>query len=335
MIASPPSMETLVKLLQGALPESDALAVLRQLSPDDLDEATFSTLYDLLWAKRPDVNTAELPVMDCCGTGGSGQPHYNTSTTVAFVLAAAGVPVVKFGNRAASSTSGSFDFLEALGIPAGIPPEHVAEILSACGCAFLFAPVCYPQLAPLAPLRRHLWQAEKQRTVFNYLGPLLNPAAPAFRLLGVSHERMQPVIAAMLARQPHNRLSWVVRGGKTLDELSTRADSAGLAVRRGDATNEAFTINPPDGARNATPTARTYSPSENVAIFNALIHGDTGNVCPDEKKMVLLNAAAGLHVAGLAEDLTTGRRIAESLLAGGQVAATVARCLKTYEKYAS
>jgi anthranilate phosphoribosyltransferase len=266
-----------------------------------------------------------MDLMDCCGTGGSGLPHYNTSTTVAFVLAAAGIKTIKFGNRAASSQSGSFDFLEALGVPFGLPLEKLIEITEFSGLAFLFAPQVYPALAKFQALRKSVGR----RTVFNFLGPLLNPLRPAYRLTGVSDAKMQRQMASYLAEHPVNRTqAWLVRSEDGLDEFSLKAPNLYLSVR-GNQIQEHSWVDPP---AQSGPALTFSCPSENVRYFHALVCGE--DTRSEVYRMVCLNAAAGLVVAGQADSIATGREIVVDLLAKGAVRETFARCRRAYEQAA-
>ncbi|MBX2859950.1 MAG: anthranilate phosphoribosyltransferase, partial [Vampirovibrio sp.] len=211
----------------GRLPEPETLALLKHLTPDVVDTQTFQLLLETMSkTASPLPQLDELDIIDCCGTGGSGRTHFNTSTTVAFVLAAAGLPVVKFGNRGLTSKSGSFDFLEALGLTAEIPLDHIGDLLQEGGVTFLYAPQCYPALAPFNQLRRGLGT----RTVFNYLGPMLNPVKPTYRLLGVSQIDMQEKIANRLLNDASSKRAWVVSGPKGMDELMPVGTNIVMAV---------------------------------------------------------------------------------------------------------
>ncbi len=140
-------------------------------------------------------------LLDTCGTGGDGLNSVNLSTAAAVVTAACGIPVVKHGNRAASGTSGSSDVLTALGIAADPGPDAISECLAGLNIAFLFAPRFHPGLAGVAAVRRQL----PFRTLFNLVGPLCNPASPAFQLVGTTDEGRAKLLAAVLSRMPHIR----------------------------------------------------------------------------------------------------------------------------------
>jgi anthranilate phosphoribosyltransferase len=320
---SPISSEQLLALIRMQLPEAEAIALLRQLSPDVV---TLPLLENALACMREHCMPTAIPevaMMDCCGTGGSGLSHFNTSTTVALVLAAGGVPVVKFGNRGFSSASGSFDLLEQLGIGHQLNPMRVPDAVDACGIAFLFAPTCYPNLAAFSRLRKQLGQ----RTLFNFLGPLLNPVQPVYRLLGVSHAGMHTLMAQHLKNANYTRHAWLVHGQDGLDEVAVHGPSQVWRVENGPLQNHE--IMPVEGCY--TLPVGEHSPQKNLDIFNALLRGE------DQQSvyfhMVCLNAAAGFIVAGLAATLEDGYREAQSLLKTGTVLHKLEQCRTIHEQF--
>lgn len=251
-------------------------------------------------------------VVDTCGTGGDRQNTVNISTMAALVVAGAGVPVVKHGNRAASSACGSADLLEALGVVVDLPPAAVGPCLEAAGIAFCFAPVFHPGMRHAAVPRRDLGVP----TVFNVLGPLTNPARPAAQAVGVSDPRLAPVMAGVLAARGADAL--VFRGADGLDELSVTGPSTVWVVRGGAVSEEPF-----DPASLGLPYStiedlRGADATYNASVARALLDGATGPV----RDAVLLNAAAALaaHAARdepLVERLRAGlATAAESLDTG-------------------
>src|ERR671931_1089087 len=170
---------------------------------------------------------APRPVLDTCGTGGDRSGTFNISTRAAIVAAGAGATVAKHGNRAASSRCGSADLVEALGVRIDLDPDGVERCLSEAGIAFLFAPVFHPAMGHAGPVRREL----RVPTVFNFLGPLTNPARPFAQVVGVSDERMLPLMAEVLARRGVR--AKLFRGEDGLDELTTAGISTVFDVRGG------------------------------------------------------------------------------------------------------
>jgi anthranilate phosphoribosyltransferase len=202
-------------LLSGEFEDEETLHLLAILTPEVCGSASMK---HLLLAMKPHQRAVPAwpftALVDVCGTGGSGQVHFNTSTTVAMVLGGMHLSVAKFGNRAVTSASGSFDFLEALEIYAVGKLDRTADALGFTNTAFVFAPDVYPTLKRLSELRQRL----KQKTLFNYVGPLLNPYPIAFRVLGCSHERMQEQLAHVLLHTPSLKKAVVFRSHCGLDE---------------------------------------------------------------------------------------------------------------------
>lgn len=228
--------------------------------------------------------TVSGPAVDVVGTGGDQAHTVNISTMSAVVVAAAGAPVVKHGNRAASSSSGAADVLEALGVAIDLPPDGVAACVAEAGIGFCFAPVFHPAMRHAAAPRRELGVP----TAMNVLGPLTNPAQPPAALVGCADPRLAPVIAEVLAGRGGTAL--VVRGDDGLDELTTTTTSTAWVVAGGQVREES--VDPAAlGLAPATKEAlRGGSPAENAEVFRDLVGGHTGPV----RDAVLLNAAGAL-----------------------------------------
>ena len=227
-----------------------------------------------------------LPVdcVDIVGTGGDGAQTVNISTMAAIVTAAAGAPVAKHGNRAASSASGTADVLEELGVVIDLPAPAVARCVREAGIGFFFAPVFHPGFRHAAVPRRQLGIG----TVFNFLGPLTNPARPVAAAIGCADARMAPVLAQVLAGRGTRAL--VFRGDDGLDELTTTTTSAVWVVRDGEVVAER--LDPTAlGVPVAEPGAlRGGGPAVNAEVVRRLVAGEPGPV----RDAVLLNAAAAL-----------------------------------------
>lgn len=256
-------------------------------------------------ARAPDPRT-----VDTCGTGGDRAGTFNISTTAAFVVAGAGVPVAKHGNRAASSRAGSFDVLEALGVRIEIPVEAAARLLEEIGIAPFFARIAHPAMAHVASVRRELGV----RTVMNCMGPLLSPVGARRQLVGV----YEPSLCTLLARALVSLgadAALVVHGCDGLDEITitgpTRAVRAGGRFGRG----QALEIDPRELGFELAPAEalRGGEVAENAAILRAVLEGERG----PRRDVVLLNAAAALWIADAAETLAEGvDRARESLDSG-------------------
>jgi anthranilate phosphoribosyltransferase len=228
----------------------------------------------------------ELPMatVDIVGTGGDGAHTVNISTMASVVTAATGVPVAKHGNRAASSSSGAADVLEALGVVIDLPAPAVARCVTEAGIGFFFAPVFHPGMRHAGAPRREMGIA----TVFNFLGPLTNPARPAAAAIGCADPRMAPVLAAVLAGRGTRAL--VFRGDDGLDELTTTTTSTVWVVRNGEV--EPDRVDPAVlGIEAPSPDAlRGGDARANAEVFRRLLAGERGPV----RDAVLLNAAAAL-----------------------------------------
>ena len=237
--------------------------------------------------------------VDIVGTGGDRSRTVNISTMAAVVTAGAGVPVVKHGNRAASSASGAADVLEALGVRLDVPSDQIADIAAEAGITFCFAPVFHSSLRHAIPVRRQLGIA----TTFNFLGPLTNPARPAAQALGVADRRMAPIMAGVLAARGVDAL--VFRGDDGLDELTTTATSSVWVVDGGNATVTEESFDPADLgiARATAEDLRGADPDHNAKVFTRVLGGEPGPV----RDAVLLNAAAGLAAYAGSEGSLTER----------------------------
>ncbi len=241
-------------------------------------------------AEHIDVPTDSL---DIVGTGGDGAHTVNISTMAAIVLAASGVPVVKHGNRASTSASGSADVIEALGINLDLTPERIAEVFDQVGIAFLFANKFHPSMRFAAGARRSLGFP----TVFNILGPLTNPARPRTSAIGVAQEQNAPIMAGVFAERGLSAL--VFRGSvRGLDELTTTEPSQIWSVADGTIDySEIDAVSDLGMTRATVEDLRGGQAAENAVVARELLDGRTGPV----RDAVLLNAAAGIVAFGSAE----------------------------------
>ncbi|AFZ29041.1 anthranilate phosphoribosyltransferase [Gloeocapsa sp. PCC 7428] len=251
------------------------------------------------------------PVIDTCGTGGDGAATFNISTAVAFVAAAAGVRVAKHGNRSASSRVGSADVLEAVGVNLNAPPQQVQAALEEVGITFLFARGWHPAMKVVAPLRQTL----KVRTVFNLLGPLINPLRPTGQVIGVFDAAILETVAQALCQLGTQR-AIALHGREKLDEAGL-ADVTDLAVlSQGEV--RLTTLDPQQLGLNPAPTAaiRGGDVQENAAILQAVLQGKGTQAQQD---IVALNASLALQVGGLvpAEDHTAGIALSKEILRSG------------------
>ncbi len=263
-----------------------------------------------------DQNSLPGPVLDVVGTGGDKLNLFNVSTTAMFILAAGGVCVVKHGNRGITGKSGGADVLEALGVKIDLEAKHLERCVREVGIGFIFAPLYHPAFKAVAEARK-LLAAEGRRSIFNLLGPLLNPARPAHQLVGVYDKALVPVFAEILLRLGR-KSAWVVHGetddGRGMDELSTMGINTIAQL-----ANSSITMTTFDG------TALGFSKSK----INNLVGGDAhenagilegilaGRIKGPKRDLAVLNAAAGFVITGKASDIAQGKALAEDLLNRG------------------
>ncbi len=255
------------------------------------------------------IRTRHVHFIDTCGTGGSVAKTFNVSTAAAFVVAAAGVPVAKHGNVGVTTKAGSADVLRALGIEVDLPPLRVNEIFDEIGICFMFAPLHHAATKRVAQIRRELGV----RTIFNLLGPLTNPAAAPFQVIGVSNQAACEKVARALSRLGTQR-SWIVRGEDGLDEITlvgktTVFETSPEGINR-------FEISPEDfGLRPASlEKLRGGSAEDNAKIVLSVLAGDRRDEARD---LVLINAAAALHIAGRETNLVEAMKTAERTIDDG------------------
>ena len=251
----------------------------------------------------------EGDVLEIVGTGGDKSDSFNISTTSSLVIASAGVPVAKHGNRAASSKSGAADVLESLGVNITISPQKSAELLQNIGICFLFAQSYHTAMKYVGPIRKELGI----RTIFNILGPLANPASANLQVMGVYDESLVEPLAKVLSNLGVKR-ALVVYGQDRLDEISASAETSVCEVK--DGTFKSYTISPEQfGLTRCKKEELTGgTPDENAAITKAVLAGGQGA----RRTAVVFNAGAGLYVAGKADSIEAGVRLAEELIDSGK-----------------
>jgi anthranilate phosphoribosyltransferase len=251
--------------------------------------------------------------IDVCGTGGDRTGFFNISTASMFVLAGAGAKVVKHGNRGITSKSGGADVLEALGVKIDLPPEAIATALEAAGCCFLFAPACHPAFRAVVPVRKLLAQ-RGSASIFNIIGPLLNPARPEFQLAGVFNPDLVKTYAGVFKKLKRTR-AWAAHGtgpdNLRIDEVSPIGKTTVTALENGSLCD--FEIHPQDLGidRIEAESLLGGDATENAKILISIFDGtDRG----PRRQAVQINAAAALVVAGKATDLPSGWNLAEASL---------------------
>ncbi|HEY7994953.1 MAG TPA: anthranilate phosphoribosyltransferase [Candidatus Eremiobacteraceae bacterium] len=255
------------------------------------------------------VPVTRRPIVDVCGTGGDASGTFNISTAVAFVVAGAGVTVAKHGNRAMSSKCGSADVLEALGVRIDASPEVAAAALDAHGIAFLFAQAYHPAMRYVAPVRREIGV----RTLFNIIGPLSNPAGAQRQVVGVPRLELLGLVAVALSRLGCERAA-VVHGHGGLDELSLAGPNR-VAEWTGDDVIE-YAIDPMALGIERRPNEELAGgdAARNAELVRRVLAAERG----PHRDVVVLNAALALVIAGVADDLTAGLRLALEAIDDGR-----------------
>jgi anthranilate phosphoribosyltransferase len=310
---------------RGDLTAEEAAGVLAEIMAGDVSEAqtaaflialrtkgeTIDELVGLAQTMRrlaTPVTTGHDDLVDTAGTGG-GKPTFNVSTTAALIAAGAGCPVAKHGNRSATGLSGSADVLEALGVRIDLGPEAVARCIQEVGFGFMFAPAHHGATRHVVPVRKELGV----RTIFNFLGPLTNPAGATRQVIGVSDPNMLGTIAGALARLGA-RKALVVSSADGLDEMSTSGTTRvvevdGLELRSYDLEPEEVGL-----ARADFEALRGGTPQDNAATALRILDGDAGA----PRDIAVLNAGAAIYVAGGVATLSDGVRAAEAAIDDGR-----------------
>ena len=258
----------------------------------------------------------DMDVLEIVGTGGDGANTFNISTLSALVVSAAGVPVAKHGNRAASSQCGTADCLEALGVNIQQSPEQCVTLLKEVGMCFFFAQKYHSSMKYVGAIRKELGF----RTVFNILGPLTNPGSPKMQLLGVYDEYLVEPLARVLVSLGVKR-GMVVYGQDKLDEISLSAPTSVCEIC--DGWYKSYVITPEDFGfdRCTKDDLKGGAPEENAAITRAILSGEKGH----KRNAVLMNAGAALYIGGKAESMKDGIALAAELIDSGKALETLER----------
>jgi len=314
-LPAPLAEAAMEELMDGTAPPTQVAALLAMLrvrgeTPEEV--AAFARVM------RSRAVRVEAPdgAVDLCGTGADGLHTFNISTLASFVVAGAGVPVAKHGNRAVTSRSGSADLVEALGIPLDPGPEAVGRAIREIGFGFMFAPAYHPAMKHAMPIRREL----PIRTVFNLLGPLSSPAGVRRQLLGVADPSLVPLMAGALSRLDTER-AIVVHGADGSDELSLAGPNHALLVE--DGTTRELVIDAVELGLSRAPLAALAGGDAqlNSAIALSVLGGEPG----PPRDVVLLNAGAALFASGRAAGLPEGVALAAESIDSGRAAEVVTR----------
>jgi len=282
------------------------LTALRMKGESALELAAFARV--MRERAEPFWNGDAMAVLDTCGTGGDRSGTFNISTAAAFVVAGAGVPVAKHGNRSASSKCGSADVMEALGVDIQMPAERLRQAITEIGIGFLFAQRYHSSMKHVMPARAQLGM----RTVFNVIGPLSNPALPRFQVVGVASMMMIDLVAHAL-QELGTEHSFVICGKDGVDEISISAPTAIRELKAGEITS--YTISPEDFGIFSVSSAKIQGgdAATNAAILESIFRGERG----PKRDVVVLNAAAGIVAGGAAETMQDGIRTAEHSIDSG------------------
>lgn len=298
------------EVMSGETSQTQNAAFLAALSTKNTKAETIDEISGCAAAMRSHALRVDYSgdVLEIVGTGGDGSHSFNISTTAAFVLAAAGVKVAKHGNRAASSSCGAADCLEALGINIDLSPDKCVKLLDRVGICFMFAQKYHSSMKYVGAIRKELGF----RTVFNILGPLTNPAHPTMQLLGVYDESLLQPLAQVLSGLGVKR-GMVVFGQDKVDEISISAPTSVCEFDNG--WYKTYTITPEEfGLKRAQKSdVAGGSAEENAKITLDILNGAAG----PKRDIVLLNAAAGLYIAKKADTLSDGVKLADELISSG------------------
>src|SRR5881394_1896939 len=263
------------------------------------------------------IDGAREPIIDVCGTGGDGIDLFNVSTAITFILAAGGATVVKHGNRRVTSRSGSADVLEALGVAIDFEPDDLRECIKRLGCGFVFARTYHPAFRALAEMRQQLARRH-QRTIFNLLGPLLNPSRPKRQLIGVFSPDLTALFADVLRRLDCQH-AWIVSGTAvdmlSMDDVSTIGPTVVAEVNSGKITSAVMDTRWLGIPQATLPELTGGNAKTNAETITQIL---AGTEMGPRRDLVIANAAAGLVVAGLASEMNAGIAMAREQIESGR-----------------
>ncbi len=291
---------------------------------ETIDEITACA--QVMRAKGVKLDTSGLDVFEIVGTGGDKVGTFNISTTAAFVIAAAGVPVAKHGNRSVSSKSGAADILEKLGAKLDLTPEQNSKVLKKSGMCFMFAPVYHASMRFAAPARRETGV----RSVFNVLGPLTNPAAAEYQLMGVYDDKLAEPLARVLSNLGVKRGA-AVCGASQLDELTTTGANKVCEINNGKFNTYTVDSEEYGLARAELSDIIGGTPEENAQITKDILDGVKGA----KRDIVVLNAGMSLYLAGKSESIKDGIALAQEIIDSGKAKAKLEEFVKATNEIAA
>lgn len=301
--------ECMTKIMSGTVDPIEICAFLTALSMKGESVEEITAAAKVLREKATPIDLGGLSAMDTCGTGGDGGRTYNVSTAVAFVVAAAGIPVVKHGNRSVSSQCGSADVLEALGGHIDLTPAQAKAMLQDTGLCFIYAPSYHGAMKHVAHVRRTLGF----RTLFNILGPLVNPARVSGQVIGVYDDKLTEKMAFAL-RSLGTKRALVVHGKDGMDELTVTDESIvteldGEAIRTYVVSPEQYGL-----GRHKLESLQGGDAKQNSGIIQDVLGGMRGPT----RDLLLINAGAAIYIGGIAKSIEEGIRLAENIVDQGK-----------------
>jgi anthranilate phosphoribosyltransferase len=313
--------ELLKALLQPNATDAQIAAALAAMAAKGETVEELASMAAAMRARAVSLPTRHARFIDTAGTGSSAVKTFNVSTAAAFVIAGAGLPVAKHGSRAVTSRVGSADVLEALGVNTAASLDDTQRCLNEHGICFMFAPLFHGATARVAQVRRQLGV----HTVFNLLGPLVNPARAPFQLLGVWSRALLERVASALVRVGVKN-AWVVHGSDGLDEITLTGETMVAACSsksNGRAAVELFAISPRDFGfePRSLDQLRGGGPQENARLIRAILDGEKNDQVATARDLLIVNAAAALRVGGMAPDLLTATALAQQSIKSGQATA--------------
>ena len=313
--------EVITEIMTGQTTPTQNAAFLAALSTKSTKSETIEEITGCAAAMRDRATKVpnDMDLLEIVGTGGDGAHSFNISTTTAIVCAAAGVKIAKHGNRAASSSCGTADCLEALGVNIDLEPEKCLEMLEKANFCFFFAQKYHTSMKYVGPIRKELGI----RTVFNILGPLTNPASPKRQLLGVYDGTLAEPLAHVLTKLGVQK-GMVVYGQDKLDEISLSAPTT--VAEFSDGWVKTYEITPEQfGFERCTKDdLRGGTPQENAAITKAILNGEKGH----KRNAVLMNAGAALYIAGKADSMEKGIALAADIIDSGKASAALEKIIE-------
>jgi anthranilate phosphoribosyltransferase len=308
-------------LLNSAATDAQIAAALTALAMKGETIEELAGMAEAMRDRAVQIHAQHSRFVDTAGTGSSAAKTFNVSTAAAFVIAGAGLPVAKHGSRAATSRCGSADVLEALGVNTATSPETVERCLNEHGICFMFAPLFHGATARVAHVRRELGV----HTTFNLLGPLTNPARAPFQILGVWHPALLERVASALSLLGVKN-AWVVHGADGLDEITLAGETLVAACscesKPESSPVKTFTVRPEDFGlpSRSLDELRDGGAVENARLICAIFQSDKNETLAAARDLVIANAAAALHVAGLAPDLRAAAGMARESIGSGSAA---------------